>query len=309
VAKWLISIEVILVEMYSNLKDRRLYEAFATIYEAMTTNFVNLPWKPMTNKSWQQPLVALGIVGIALAGVMGIQQHQLARNPTAEDPRQVVQQDALQLSLLQRSPAFGFDNMMANWAFLQFAEYFGDDEARNVTGYGLSPQYFDLITQRDPRFLDVYPFLSSSISYQLGRPELAIPLMERGTRALSPQINERAFQVWRFMGLDQLLLLGDVPASIRSHEMAAKWVEGTSFRDFRPLFLGTAEFLRSNPDSRSARIASWATVYQQAVDINDQKTQERAKQEITRLGGTLTMQDGQVLLTMPAEQPTPQKPN
>lgn len=47
--------------------------------------------------------------------------------------------------------------------------------------------------------------------------------MERGTKALSPQIHPRAYLVWRFMGLDQLLLLGDIPGAIRSYEMAANW--------------------------------------------------------------------------------------
>jgi hypothetical protein len=197
---------------------------------------------------------------------------------------------------LKRSPTFGFDNLIADSTFLSFLQYYGDTPVREQTGYSLSPQYFDIITRLDPRFVDIYLFLSGTLSYQLGKPELAIQLMNRGTAALSPQINPKAYQIWRFKGLDQLLLLGDIPGSIHSHEMAAKWAKGTPDEYLVPIFQQIVEFLRKDPNSIPVRLQSWATIYAQATQVKDKQTQERAKQEIEKLGWQLEIKDGQLYL-------------
>ncbi|MGL5063814.1 MAG: hypothetical protein ACRC62_27830, partial [Microcoleus sp.] len=107
-------------------------------------------------------------------------------------------------------------------------------------------------------------------------------LMERGTSALSPQIDPDAWQVWRHKGLDELLLLGDARESARSHEMAANWVEGTpQGEELAPAFRATAQFLRRDPDSVPVRFAAWSSVYYQT---NDKLVRRRAKEALLRLG-------------------------
>lgn len=261
------------------------------------------------NKGWLSLLVTGAIAAAALAGVIWIQRSQLNRpSQWLENPQQAEQQEALRLKLLKQVPSFGFDNVIADWTFLNFLQYFGDDPAREKTGFSLSPEYFDIITRLDPRFVDIYMFLSGSVSYQLGKPELAISLMQRGTESLSPQSNPKAFQVWRFMSLDQLLLLGDIPGAIHSLEMAAKWVEGTPYAEYNSLFQQTAAFLKKDPNSKPIRIASWAAIYQQAMAIGDKRTQERAKQQIEALGGKIYIKDGKVVLTNSPAAPAKAKP-
>ena len=237
-----------------------------------------------------------GAVGVAaLLGVIGMQRSQLNRPSLwVSDPQQAEQQEAVRLKMLRQTPTFGFDNLVADWTFLNFLQYYGDTPVRDKTGYSLSPQYFDIITKRDPRFVDAYLFLSGTLSYQLGQPELAIKMMDRGTAALSPAVSPKAFQVWRFKGLDQLLLLGDVPGSVKSHEMAAKWVEGTPDRELAPLFQQIAAFLRKDPDSVPVRLQAWSTIYAQAAQVQDKQTQERAKQEIKKLGWELQDNGGKI---------------
>jgi hypothetical protein len=198
--------------------------------------------------------------------------------------QQEAQQEALRLKMLKTIPSFGFDNLIADWTFLKFLQYFGDDEARDVTGYNLSQDYFDIVTQRDPRWADIYLFLSTAISFYQGKPETAVNLMERGTRALSlsPQIHSQSWIVWRTKGLDELLLLGDIPESIRSHEMAADWVEGSpEGPKLAPMFRATAEYLRRDPDSVPVRFTAWSTVYAQTTD---KLVRQRAKQALVKLG-------------------------
>ncbi|MEG4517788.1 MULTISPECIES: hypothetical protein [unclassified Microcoleus] len=254
------------------------------------------------SRKWLSLLVN-GVIGIAaLAGVVAMQssgqlggmspvdlpgQKPLSAISTASFKRaaqQEAQQEALRLRMLKTLPSFGFDNLIADWTFLKFLQYFGDDEARDVTGYNLSQDYFDIVTQRDPRWADIYLFLSTAISFYQGKPETAVNLIERGTRALavSPQLHSQSWIVWRTKGLDELLLLGDIPESINSHEMAADWVEGTpKGQKLAQMFRATAQYLRRDPDSVPVRFTAWSTVYAQTTD---KLVRQRARQALVKLG-------------------------
>ena len=254
------------------------------------------------SRKWLSLLVN-GVIGLAaLAGVVAMQSSEQLGGMSAvgvqeqkplsgmsaasfkQAAQQEAQQEALRLKMLKTIPSFGFDNLIADWTFLKFLQYFGDDEARDVTGYNLSQDYFDIVTQRDPRWADIYLFLSTAISFYQGKPETAVNLMERGTRALavSPQIHSQSWIVWRTKGLDELLLLGDIPESIRSHEMAADWVQGSpEGPKLAPIFRATAEYLRRDPDSVPVRFIAWSTVYAQTTD---KLVRQRAKQALVKLG-------------------------
>ncbi len=247
----------------------------------------------------------------AIATIISMQRIQLQKPSLwAESPQQMEQQEALRLDLLSKVPHFGFDNMVANWAFLNFLQYDGDSEARQKTGYAIAPKYFDLLTQRDPRFIDSYMFMSGSVSHQLGQPKLSLEYMQRGMDTLLPKNTPKAFVVWRIASLDQLLLVGDVPGAVRSLEMAGQFADATEeFKDLAPVFQGSAAYLRKHPDSKIVRLQSWATVYEQAKALGDRKTQERAKQEIFALGGIEKVDEkGNSFFTLPQKQtqaPTP----
>lgn len=257
--------------------------------------------------SWMKSIATAVITSIAVAGVVGLQKSRLDQPSLwIENPTLAVQQEQVRLRLLKETPSFGFDNLLANWVFLNFLQYYGDDEARKKTGFNLSPEYFDIITRRDPRFVGTYLFLSGSVSHQLGQPDIAVQFMKRGTEALSPEIDPLAFQIWRFMSLDQLLLLGDVPGSIYSLEKAADWVKGTENAELEPLFRQTATFLRKEPNSKPIRVLAWGAIYQQATAIGDKQTQERAKREIVTLGGKVFEKDGRLFIQPPSSEPTNQ---
>lgn len=223
--------------------------------------------------------------GMSPVGVQGQKQPSgISAAQFKQAAQQEAQQEALRLKMLKTIPSFGFDNLIADWTFLKFLQYFGDDEARDVTGYDLSQDYFDIVTQRDPRWADIYLFLSTAISFYQGKPETAVNFIERGTRALavSPQLHSQSWIVWRTKGLDELLLLGDIPDSIRSHEMAADWVEESpEGPKLAPMFRATAEFLRRDPDSVPVRFTAWSTVYAQTTD---KLVRQRAKQALVKLG-------------------------
>ncbi|MCC3404145.1 MAG: hypothetical protein JGK17_00740 [Microcoleus sp. PH2017_10_PVI_O_A] len=268
------------------------------------------------SRKWLSLLVN-GVIGAAaLAGVITMQsigqlgpmtpvgaegQNPLSAMSAAsfkQAAQQETQQEALRLKMLKNLPSFGFDNLIADWTFLKFLQYFGDDEARNVTGYNLGQDYFDIITQRDPKWADIYLFLSTAVSFYQGKPETAVKFIERGTNALSPQIHPQAWIVWRTKGLDELLLLGDIPESIRSHEMAADWVEKTPDGEkLAPMFRATADFLRRDPDSVPVRFNAWSAVYYQTTD---KLVRQRAKQALVKLGARVQKdRDGKESFSLP----------
>ncbi|MEG5041426.1 MULTISPECIES: hypothetical protein [unclassified Microcoleus] len=270
------------------------------------------------SRKWLSLLIN-GVIGLAaLAGVVAMQSSgQLGgmspvgvqgQNPPSgisaasfkRAAQQEAQQEALRLRMLKTIPSFGFDNLIADWTFLKFLQYFGDDEARDVTGYNLSQDYFDIVTQRDPRWSDIYLFLSTAISFYQGKPETAVNFIERGTRALavSPQLHSQSWIVWRTKGIDELLLLGDIPESINSHEMAADWVEkNPSGASLAQMFRATAEYLRRDPDSVPVRFTAWSTVYAQTTD---KLVRQRAKQALVKLGAQVQKdKDGNESFVLP----------
>lgn len=239
--------------------------------------------------------IALG----ALLGVVLMQQTRLDRASLKKlNPEQAEQQEALQIQLMKRSPTLGFDNAIANWAFLKFIGYFGDEQLRNQTGYQLNSDYFDLLTKSDPRFMEAYLFISSAVSFMQANPELGVELMDRGTAVLSPEINPISYLLWRYKGIDQLLLLNDIPGAIKSHEMAAEWVKGTPDEDFASVYEQTAQFLKSNPDSISVRFWAWSEIYYSTVD---KTVRSRAEEELLKLGANKRVaEDGQVYFALPS---------
>ncbi|ARV62801.1 hypothetical protein BZZ01_01605 [Nostocales cyanobacterium HT-58-2] len=201
--------------------------------------------------------------------------------------------EKLRLNFLKRIPAFGYDNIIANWVYLNFVQYFGDDEVRAKTGYSLSPEYFEVILERDPRFIPAYLSLSTSTSIYAGMPERSINITEKGLKSLSSQTPEKSYYVWRYKGTDELLFLGKSTKAQHSFEMAANWASQHMDEDSQQaasVSQQTAKFLSRNPNSKFARIATWTMVLNNQVY---EKTRQRAINEIEALGGkVITNPDG-----------------
>ncbi len=192
------------------------------------------------------------------------------------------------LNLMEKIPSFGYDNVIANFAYLWFLQYFGDDEVRSKTDYNLSPEYFEIILARDPRFITAYLGLSTSTSMYAAMPEYSIKLMEKGLKSLSPFAPTKSYYVWRYKGIDELLFLGQSLKARQSFEKTAEWASHHSDEESKQataISKKTVEFLSRNPNSTYARIATWAIVLNNQVD---DKTRQRAIREIKALGGDVS---------------------
>lgn len=242
-------------------------------------------------------ILLLGGAGILLLQkqrLTALKQSALSEQLTSEP------QQRQQLQALKRLPTFGFRNLLADWVMLQFIQYFGNVEARQQTGYGLSPDYFDVILARDPYFRDGYLFLSASGTLYAGQPERTVEIFERSLPRLTPTTPERAYVIWRYKGSDELLFLNDPEAAAQSFTTAAEWASAYDDPESEAIAAQSqqmAELVRQNPDSSAAQISAWGIVLANAFD---EATQQLAIQQIERLGGRVEMNEaGQFRILTP----------
>ncbi|MEH2268357.1 MAG: hypothetical protein V7K68_07985 [Nostoc sp.] len=249
------------------------------------------------------------VICICILGVGLIQFPQLQKlikskqSASLETLEKEIKSENIRLNFLQKMPSFGYDNFIADLVYLNFIQYFGDDEVRDKTGYSLSPEYFEVILKRDPRFLAAYRSLSISTSLYAAMPERAIALSEKGLKSLSPSVPEKSYYVWRYKGVDELLFLGNAKAAQESFATAANWA--SKFSDPESQLIAntsqrTAEFLSRNPNSKYAQIATWSIVLNNQAD---QRTRKRAIREIEALGGKVitTLEGTQKIIFPPKD--------
>ncbi len=248
-----------------------------------------------SKQNFSQVIGAFVGVLVCTGAIVTLQLPQLnqlnnkAKTTSVADFQKQVEAEKLQLQLLRKVPSFGFERLIADWTFINFLLYFGDDEAREKTGYSLSPEYFEVVIDRDPYFLRTYLFLSSSTTLFAGLPEKSVGLMNRGLKSLAPQVPAKSYYVWRYKATDELLFLGDAEAARNSYTKAAEWA--STYSDDESQYVAnssrqTAAFLANNPSSKIAQISAWTSVLGNAFD---DRTRRRAINEIQTLGGIVTV--------------------
>jgi hypothetical protein len=253
--------------------------------------------------------VVIGAIAIAcMIGIGALQRPRLnqlqeaSQSITQEAAKQAEQAEAVQLRILDYAPDFGFDNLMADWVFLRFVQYFGDSPAREQTGYRLSPEYFDVILARDPYFRLGYFFMSASTSLYAGMPQRTVEIMERELPKLSPTLPDKAYYVWRYKGIDELLFLGDAAAARQSFMKVTEWASVYSDEESQRVAQAvtqTIQFLESNPDSQSAQIAVWTMVFNNAFD---EVTQQHAINQMRSLGAIVSQdENGNLQVRLPQD--------
>jgi hypothetical protein len=247
------------------------------------------------------PVVALTcMISISLLQVPKLQKLLVSKESiSVEELKKDEQQESLRLGMLKTLPSFTYKNLLADWVYIDFLQYFGDN-VRDKIGYSISPEYFDIILKQDPRFLDAYLSLSVSTSLYAGMPEKSIAIMDNNLKSLSPQIPKKSYYIWRYKGTDELLFLGNAQDAQKSFLQAAAWANTYSDNESKnTVFISqnTAEFLSKNPDSKAARVATWSMVLQNKVD---ERTQKRAIKEIETLGGKVVKQpNGSYSISLP----------
>lgn len=263
----------------------------------MSVSIPNPVWNTFRAKLSQVSPAILGQLSCicgAFAAIVYLQTPQLAalKQPKTLNTTMLQQEEAntkVRLEIAKTLPSFGFDNLVADWQFIQFIQYFGDNEVRKKAGYGAAMEYLEAILDRDPRFLYAYFYLSSTGSLYAGQPERSVSLMDRGLKSLSPQVPDRGYYIWRLKAVDELLFLGKIPDARNSMQTAATWASQNATpeaQNVAKLSQNTANYLSRNPNSKQAQFDAWNMVLAAAVDDFVIK---RAIDGIRSTGGNVTI--------------------
>ncbi len=262
-------------------------------------------FRDRVSTAWRQ----VGSIAFTLgtfAIVIALQTPQLAtlKHPTQSLSKADLQREEtktrLQLALVKALPSFGFKNIVADWYFIDFLQYFGDGEVRSRAGYEAAVDYFDLILDRDPWFIMGYYYLSNTASLYAGQPDRSVELMDRGLKSFSPRVPDRGYYIWRMKAVDELLFLGKAPEAQQSMLTAAVWASQNSDEESQrvaKISQDTANYLARNPNSKQAQFDAWNMVLSSAVD---EVAIKRAISAIRSLGGKVTIgADGQMKVDAP----------
>jgi hypothetical protein len=246
-----------------------------------------------------QLLVSTIVVLGCLGGISALQASRLSalRAVPSNDLIVLKAEEArarAQLQAMAKLPDLGFRNLIAGWTFMQFLQYFGNQEARGRTGYALTPEYFRLIVDKDPRYLTPYFYLSPANTLYAGRPDITIELLSQGLEAYTPELHPDGYYLWIYKGVDQLLFLNQPQEAAKSYTMAARWADLSTSPEAKTRAEAareSAQYLARKPGSKRVQASAWGMILTNAVD---QGSRELAIQQITRLGGkvTITRQGG-----------------
>jgi len=247
------------------------------------------------------------IIFLSLAGIILLQYHEIPKKDTeltTTEYQAQEKEEKLKLNFLGKTPALGLDNLLADWVYLQFIQYFGDTDAREKTGYSLIPEYFSHVVNHDPRFVDAISQLEVATSLFAALPEKSVELLGQALKNMPPKLTTRIapYYLWRAKGNNELLFLGNLSATKESYTKAIEWAEKYDDDDSRKIIdisRKSIQFLEKNPDSKLARIGAWVGVLSNRPDP---KTIKRVIQQIEILGGKVTTTaDGQVIVQVPTD--------
>jgi hypothetical protein len=256
----------------------------------------------------KQPVIYTAMMSVLIIGLIGMQSSKLNSLRAVDktlDPLVLQRESQLRsnkLEIIKKAPKFGFNNLVANSTFVDFLGYFGNQDARNVNGYSLGFDYFDVILKQDPKFFLAYYYLSGTASGYMGDPGRSVSMMNESFKSIGLRSPEYSYYLWRLKATDELLFLGDAPAAEASMATASTWArqigDEESLRVAR-ISQKSADYLAKNPTSKQARFGAWAGILDTAIDNHARKL---AVAKIRELGGKVELDaQGKIKLTPPAQ--------
>jgi len=230
-------------------------------------------------------IIAVSLPFVCLVGIVVLQGQEYKKSTKAlsrEDYLGQEKEQARFIEFQQQTSSFGFNNLLADLSYLNFVQYFGDQNARKTIGYKLVPDYFETINKIDPRFTGAHLTLSIANSMYAGDPGKTIALMEKALNKVDPESKDAAL-LWTSKGLDELLFFGDKNAAINSYKTAAQWAEieqvsrpdGLTIKDLEQALKNTSEI-----ELKETQIRAWSSVL---VYIKDNQRSREIRDLITSL--------------------------
>jgi tetratricopeptide (TPR) repeat protein len=163
---------------------------------------------------------------------------------------------------------FGLDNLVADWYWLQYVQYFGDTEAREKTNFDYCDDYLELITALDPKFVKAYAAASYAVAGMQDNPDKALKILAQGIK-LNPA-TEGSWELYRNYAGVAFLYKKDLPTAAKYFTKAADAPGAPAvFRSFAAAFY-------SKMNNKERAISLWVQYYREAP-TQDLKDKTRKK--------------------------------
>ena len=256
------------------------------------------------SKYWKLSISLLALSS-CIVSIICLQKGNISKIETVRD-QETYQKEQQRFNsdakIRKKLPGFGFDNLVADLTFLKFIQYFGDGEARQVTGYSTVTDYFEDIVNRDPNFMQSHLVMSAANSLFAGTPEKTVKLMNQALKKIDPTVPNYPFLLWTYKAADETIFLGDLESARHSYEMAAKWARQRNDElgeEMASRYDKTANFLASDPDPTQAQIGAWMSILS---GTQDRKTQNYILSKLEDLGVKISISpEGRLLITAPSK--------
>lgn len=180
-----------------------------------------------------------------------------------------------------KSMTLGFDNLIADVIWLEFIQYFGENniiKRSQGKGYDFSYtyKYIDVITTLDPNFDYAYWFGAFAIADEMNRPDLAIDLLNKGIKN-----NPTNWWLPYTAGIMELMYNGDFVRASNYINIAAQ---------MKPNY-PKIQRVQNVLDAKSLKVEKardiWLVIYKDARSQGDKITMDRAKRKLKKLGYTI----------------------
>ncbi len=233
-------------------------------------------------------------LSVCIANIIWLQKNSLNKTETVRDKNTYLkeqEQFTAAAKIRKKIPGFGFNNLIADLTFLKFIQYFGDGEARQVTGYSTVTDYFEDIVNRDPNFIQSHLVFSAANSLFAGRPDKTVDFMNQALETVNPQAPNYPFLLWTYKAADETIFLGNLGAAKHSYEMAAQWARQYKYdvdisNEMAGRYDKTANFLASDPDPTQAQFGAWMSILS---GTQDRKTQDYILNKLKGLGAEINI--------------------
>lgn len=251
------------------------------------------------------------VIVFSISNIIFLQKDQITTEKEILNKTAYLQEEKfiqIETKLLGNLPHFGFQNLVADLLYLKYIQYFGDTEAREETGYGVSADFFKGVVKQDPRFVNAHLKLAPGTSLFAGFPDVSVDLIDESFKFITPETLSTpypAYYLLIYKGTDEMLFLSDYEGAKKSFLTAAQWAEMDTLnpeegKQVAQSLRNRVKFLETQkPDSLAARIGAWTLV----LSVNsDPQTVERVVREIEKLGGKVTISpDGVLRVRVPEE--------
>lgn len=200
---------------------------------------------------------------VVVVSLMVIHLSHLRLKDSLIEPRLPNEGSLIPSAQAVRLVSLGYEQLLADFYWLQFVSYVGDVTQRKMDRYALAVKYLDLITELDPHFTQAYWFAAIVVGGDAANPKRAAEIIDRGIEA-----NPDNWYLPFIAGVNQYLFANDQVAAAKYYRMASKFPHAPNWLERQ------ADILETEAPRLVKEAHIWSNIYDSA---QDKRVKDRAR--------------------------------